>query len=96
VYAKPVHYAEVVNITTGLLKVTPDMLHVEMYMTDKNNTTLKALLWTTFIPVNVKTGKKETHAIEIMEALQNLQRTDVQHCSNMDERVCALITELKQ
>src|SRR4051812_3339284 len=57
VYLKPAYYAETVNIQTTLLHVADDHLIAEMLMTNEQNSHIKAIVWTKFIPVNIKTGK---------------------------------------
>ncbi len=60
-YLKPAVYNEEVIITSTLLQASENSLLVEMEMQNLEQTQIKALLWTTFIPVNPKTGKRENH-----------------------------------
>lgn len=95
IYIKPVHYGETVLITTRLLQVAAERLWVEMMMTDQSGTTLKALLWAMFIPVNVKTGKKEAHQPEVMQTLQQIVYNDGSIEMDIEKRVGMLIGKLK-
>src|SRR5690349_21853557 len=60
-YRRPALYSERVFISSTLVKIAGDIIQVEMLMMDEKQAHLKAILWTTFIPVNAKTGKRETH-----------------------------------
>jgi acyl-CoA thioester hydrolase len=42
-------------------------LLVEMLMQDESRQSVKAVLWSKFTCVNLKTGKKENHADDFME-----------------------------
>lgn len=60
IYRKPAPYNERVYIGSALLKIVDDnTLLVEMLMMDEKQSHVKSILWTTFIPVNVKTGRRE-------------------------------------
>lgn len=76
-YRKPAVYNEIVSISSSLLKVYPDSLLVEMLMMDAAESHLKAILWTTFIPVNVKTGKKQDHPGSFMEFAYSIENQAV-------------------
>ena len=67
IYRKPAMYSEIVSISSSLLRATPDFLLVEMTMMDMEQKQLKSIIWTYFIPVNLKTGKKESPSPEFME-----------------------------
>jgi YbgC/YbaW family acyl-CoA thioester hydrolase len=60
-YLKPVKYYDTICITSCLIKAIENELIMEAKMFDENQTSLKAILWTTFIPVSVSTGKKINH-----------------------------------
>lgn len=71
-YLRPAKYDESVKISSQLLMATVDFLIVEMIMTDEAETHLKALLWTKYIPVNIKTGKKQKHPDAFMTFAQSI------------------------
>ena len=58
-YLRPAMMAESVVIQTALFHSGPEHILVEMQMMDEKETHLKSLLWTRFVPVNLKTQKKE-------------------------------------
>jgi YbgC/YbaW family acyl-CoA thioester hydrolase len=76
-YRKPALYSETVSIFSLLLRALPDSLLVEMVMMDEKETQLKSILWTTFIPVNVKTGKRENHPDSFMEFASGIENRDI-------------------
>jgi acyl-CoA thioester hydrolase len=60
-YLRPADYNETVKITSSLLEAGIDYLLVEMIMTDENQSHLKSVMHTRFIPVGLKSGKRENH-----------------------------------
>lgn len=74
-YRKPALYNELVCISSTLIKVTPDFLLVELIMTDEHEQQMKSICWTSFIPVSVKTGKKENHTEAFLEFATALENT---------------------
>ena len=72
-YMKPVKYAENVVIQTRLLSGTENDLLVEMVMMDQRMQQPKALLWTSFVPVNPATGKRQPHDQEFMQFAKSIE-----------------------
>jgi len=72
-YARPANYNETVCIESDLIEVGDTDLVVEMRMFDETCTTLKALMWTRFTSVNIKTGRREAHTSEFLELLNTLK-----------------------
>lgn len=77
IYRRPAQYNEIVCISSSLVKVFPDALLVEMLMTDQEQKLLKSILWTTFIPVNVTTGKKQNHPDSFMEFALSVENSSI-------------------
>lgn len=75
-YLRPAAYNEKICIKTALLGVSPELLLVEMSMMDEQQTHLKSYLWTKFIPVNIKTGRKDNHSEEFMQFAQSIETKD--------------------
>lgn len=88
-YRKPVLYNEVVYISSSVIKANPDHLLVEMLMKDEQQKQLKAILWTTFVPINVKTGRKEEHPAFFMEFAKKVENSDIQLTGGIRERELA-------
>lgn len=66
-YLRPAQYNERVIVHSCLFKATNDTLWVEFMMTDEKQSHLKSVMWTRFVPVNVKTGRKENHPQVFMD-----------------------------
>ena len=60
-YLRPASFNERITIRSGLIAVGNDHLQVEMIMLDEHQQQVKALMHTTFVSVNTRTGKKQTH-----------------------------------
>lgn len=88
-YLRPVTYNEKVCIQTALIDIGDTWLTVEMTLWDDNRQQLKALLWTTFTRVDVRTGKKQAHDQPFLEWFGPL-RVAVQ--TDQDARIAALRT----
>lgn len=66
-YLKPAFLMETVVVDSTLLKLNEKGVDVEMKMWNDEKTKLKAVLWTSFAHVNMKTGKPETHSDELKQ-----------------------------
>lgn len=71
-YIRPAVYNERVWIQSRVIEVTESQIKVEMLMYDEHLQQLKALLWTTFTHIHLKTGKRETHADDFQQFLASL------------------------
>lgn len=76
-YIRPAAYNEKICIQSDLIEAGESYLLVEMRMYDESATTLKAILWTKFTCVNIKTGKKERHPDDFMALATNLVVTNI-------------------
>jgi YbgC/YbaW family acyl-CoA thioester hydrolase len=86
-YLRPAAYNEVVKISSLVLQASSDSLLVEMMMTDENETHLKALLWTNFISINIKSGKREKHGDEFMAFAKSLEVADIDYKNGFEQRI---------
>jgi YbgC/YbaW family acyl-CoA thioester hydrolase len=93
-YLKPADYNETVRIQTSLIKALPDALLVEMVMTDEAQSHIKSVMWTRFIPVNLKTGKRENHPEAFMAFAKSVE-DELQHVAFSD-RVKSLMLAIKE
>ncbi|HWK03584.1 MAG TPA: acyl-CoA thioesterase [Puia sp.] len=66
-YIRPANYNERVCIQSELLELADSHLLVEMLMLDEAAENLKAILWTKFTCISIKTGKRENHSAEFMD-----------------------------
>jgi acyl-CoA thioester hydrolase len=95
-YIRPAAYNERVSIKSCLIQVEPGALLVEMLMMDENHTHLKSLLWTKFIHVNVKTGRREEHTASFMDFARSIEVTDVDITKGYQNRLKEIIENMKQ
>ena len=58
-YVRPAFYNETISIESRLIELDDSHVLVEMLMYDEKQTTLKAIMWTNFTSVDVKTGRKK-------------------------------------
>ncbi len=65
-YARPALYNEKISIQSSVIELGDAHLVVEMLMQDENMKYTKALLWSRFTCINLKTGKKENHPEDFM------------------------------
>ena len=77
VYKKPALYNETVCITSSLIRLSPDSLLVEMLMTDEQGKMINAIMWTSFVHINIRTGKKENHAADFMDFAGQVENTGI-------------------
>jgi acyl-CoA thioester hydrolase len=94
-YLRPAVYNERVCITTLLLQATPTSLLVEMLMTDEPQTHIKALLWTTFVPIDNRTGKRSQHPQAFMEFAKAVEVPELDVTSGIKARLSALKEKFK-
>lgn len=66
-YIRPAKYNERVCIQSELLELADSHLLVEMLMLDEAAEIPKAILWTKFTCINIKTGKRENHSADFMD-----------------------------
>lgn len=66
-YLKPAFLMETVVIDSTLTKLSERDVFVEMKMWNEKKEKLKAVLWSQFVHVNMKTQKIEKHSEQLME-----------------------------
>ncbi len=94
-YLRPAAYNEEVCIKTGLLEVTPELLLVEMSMMDEQQTHLKSYLWTKFIPVDIKTGRKDNHSEEFMQFAKSIETKEAGISKGYQHRLKEVVYNFK-
>lgn len=90
-YLKPVKYNEKVTIKSTLVQADDYHLMVEMQMMNVEQTQLKAIIWTRFVPVNVKTGKRESHPSDFMEFARSIELENNFSDLTIRERILMLL-----
>ena len=71
-YVRPANYNETVCIQSDLIEAADSSVLVEIRMFNEECTSLKALMWTRFTCVSIRTGKKQDHSPEFMEIANGL------------------------
>ncbi|MEO6315210.1 MAG: acyl-CoA thioesterase [Chitinophagaceae bacterium] len=66
-YLRPAVYNETVSIHSALIELGDAHVVVEMLMQDESKTTTKAIMWSKFTCIALKTGKKENQPADFME-----------------------------
>jgi YbgC/YbaW family acyl-CoA thioester hydrolase len=89
-YIRPANYNERVCIQSDLIEFSDNHVLVELRMMDETGNTLKAIMWSRFTCVNIRTGKKGTHTPEFMELLKDVVVTDVNVQDGLKARLKSL------
>jgi YbgC/YbaW family acyl-CoA thioester hydrolase len=89
-YVRPAFYNETVCIQSRLIELTDSHVMVEMLMFDEKQTTLKAIMWTNFTSVDVKTGRRKEHTTEFMNFAATIKAEDVNIHAGLNERIKTL------
>ena len=71
-YIRPANYNERVCIQSELLELADSYLVAEMLMLDEAAENVRAIVWTKFTCINLKTGKRDNHSPEFMEFARTL------------------------
>lgn len=95
-YLKPALFEETVTIQSCLLQIERESLLIEILMMDENMTSLKAILKTRLIFINLATGRKEQHSDEFMDWAKNLIPENLPANYNIFERAKQLGLELRK
>jgi YbgC/YbaW family acyl-CoA thioester hydrolase len=89
-YVRPAFYNETVCIESRLIELADSHVMVEMLMFDEKQTTLKAIMWTSFTSVDVKTGRKKEHPAAFMDFATTIKVDDVNIHAGLNERIKSL------
>ena len=90
-YFRPASYNEKVRIQSDLIDAGDSHLLVEMKMYNEEGNILKAIIWTTFTCINMKTGRKEVHQHNFMNLANSMLITGVNIAEGLKGRVPSLI-----
>src|ERR1044072_667473 len=89
-YVRPAFYNETVCIQSRLIELADSHVMVEMLMYDEKQTTLKAIMWTNFTSVDVKTGRKKEHPAAFMDFASAIKVGEVNIHGGLTERIKSL------
>ncbi|AWA30931.1 acyl-CoA thioesterase [Flavobacterium magnum] len=93
-YVSPAVYNETVRIQSALLRADEQSLHVETVMTNTNGTAVKAVMRTRLIPINTKTGRRETHDAAFLAWAKTIENHGIAADIPLQQRVQELRQEL--
>jgi YbgC/YbaW family acyl-CoA thioester hydrolase len=86
-YLRPAVYNEKVCIQSVLIDMSESHLLVEMSMWDEAVQVCKAVLWTKFTHINLKTGRKEQHGDAFAKFAADVLNTDIKAQDGFEKRV---------
>ena len=87
VYLKPAQYNEYVLIESSLIKAAENYLLVELVMKDESSQQVKSVMWTRFVPVNVKTGRRQNHPEVFNSFTRQVEVSDVNVAAGIKSRI---------
>lgn len=89
-YIRPANYNENVCIQSDLLELGDSHLLVEMLMFDEAVENLKAILWTKFTCINIKSGKRENHSADFMDFARQIPVSGADSKNGLKARIDSL------
>jgi YbgC/YbaW family acyl-CoA thioester hydrolase len=92
-YLKPALVNEPVVIRSGLIDSSEHDLLVEMQMTDTKRSHLKAVMWSKFVHVTLKDGRRTAHDPKLQEMFGQLRQGGYRY-DEFDRRVTDLRTQI--
>lgn len=94
-YLRPAKYNEKVCIQSSLIEASESHLLVEIAMWDEMAQTCKAILWTKFTHINLKTGRKENHNEEFAQFAAYILNNEIKTTDGFENRVVSILGILK-
>jgi YbgC/YbaW family acyl-CoA thioester hydrolase len=91
-YLRPAVYNEKICIQSSIIELGEAHLLVEMLMQDEARQSVKAVLWSKFTCVNLKTGKKQSHPEEFMAFAKQVTVDTVDVNEGLKTRLAGLYT----
>ena len=76
-----------------MLQADEDFLLVETQMKSENQSHLKAIMRTRFVPINTQTGRKEPHNLTFMTWAKTIENSSVAYYNTIQERIKQLALE---
>ena len=76
-YMRPAVYNEAVSIQSVIVELGEGHLLVEMLMQDEARQNNKAIMWSKFTCINLKTGKRENHPDDFMGFAKEVVADDI-------------------
>lgn len=76
-YFRSAKVNEPVVLRSAIVDLSPGHIVVEMQMLDEKRSSVKAAMWSKFVHVSLKDGRKAEHNAELMELFANVKIDDV-------------------
>ena len=77
-YFRAAKVNEPVILRSAIIDVSPQHILVEMQMIDEKRTNVKATMWSKFVHISLKDGRKTEHSSELMNLFNQVKLDDVQ------------------
>ena len=87
-YFRSAKVNEPVILRSGIIDLSANHILVEMQMIDEKRTNVKAALWSKFVHVSLKDGRKTEHSSELMDLFSKVKLDNVE--LNFDSRMSEL------
>lgn len=87
-YFRSAKVNEPVILRSGIIDLSANHILVEMQMIDEKRTNVKAALWSKFVHVSLKDGRKTEHSSELMDLFNKVRLNNVE--LNFDTRMSEL------
>jgi acyl-CoA thioester hydrolase len=76
-YFRSARVNEPVILRSAIIDLSPNHIVVEMQMLDEKRTHVKSALWSKFVHVSLKDGRKTEHNPEMMELFESVKVEDI-------------------
>lgn len=76
-YFRPARVNEQVIMRSAIVDLSPGHIVVEMQMLDEKRTHIKAAMWSRFVHIGLKDGRKADHSAEMMDLFGKIKLNDV-------------------
>ena len=76
-YFRSAKVNEPVVLRSAIVELSPGHITVEMQMLDESRTHVKAAMWSKFVHISLKDGRKAEHNAELMELFSSVKASDV-------------------
>ena len=91
-YLRPAMYNEQICIQSSIIELGEAHLLVEMVMQDESRQSVKAVMWSKFTCINLKTGRKENHPDDFMDFARQVVLDTIDVSEGIRTRLNSLYT----
>jgi len=87
-YLKPASTMETITISTQVIDYSPNSIQVELRMYNEEKTELKAIMWSRFVHIDMKTKRSIQHASKYLELFESVKVPVMEQI--FEERIAAI------